>query len=211
MVPKGISEHGQWALMLSVISIIYASLMAINQKRLKMLIAYSSVAHVGMIAAGLLSNTDQGTIGGYFEMFSHGLLAIALFSVYTIIENRIGHDQMNEMGGIRTTNPTFAFLFFILVMGSVALPFTSGFVGEFLLLQGIAHVSLLWAGLAGLSVILGAAYMLRGFQKMMLGSATTPFAELNREETWILAGLVVLVIVLGIYPAPLLNLIQMTF
>jgi NADH-quinone oxidoreductase subunit M len=211
MVPKGISEHGQWAVVLSVISVVYASLMAINQKRFKMLIAYSSVAHVGMISAGLLSNTDQGTIGGYFEMFSHGLLAIALFSVYSIINHRIGHDQMNEMGGIRTTNPTFAFLFFILVMGSVALPFTSGFVGEFLLIQGLSHISLVWAGIAGLSVILGAAYMLRGFQKMMLGSAATPFAALTREESWMLGGLVLTVIVLGIYPAPLLNLIQMTF
>lgn len=211
MVPQGIKEHGQWAVVLSVISVIYASLMAINQKRLKLLIAYSSVAHVGMISAGLLSNTDQGTVGGYFEMFSHGLLAIALFAVYTMIENRVGHDKMNEMGGIRTSNPTFAFLFFILVMGSVALPFTSGFVGEFLLIQGLSHISLLWAGIAGLSVILGAAYMLRGFQKMMLGNNTTPFAALSSAELWVLGGAVVLVILLGIYPAPLLNLIQMTF
>jgi len=211
MVPQGIKEHGQWAVVLSVISIIYASLMAISQKRLKLLIAYSSVAHVGMIAAGLLSNTEQGTVGGYFEMFSHGLLAIALFAVYTIIENRVGHDKMNEMGGIRTSNPTFAFLFFILVMGSVALPFTSGFVGEFLLIQGLSHISLLWAGIAGLSVILGAAYMLRGFQKMMLGNGNTPFETLSISEYWILGGLVAAVIILGIYPAPLLNLIQMTF
>jgi NADH-quinone oxidoreductase subunit M len=211
MVPQGIAEHGQWAVVLSVISVIYASLMAINQKRFKLLIAYSSVAHVGMISAGLLSNTDQGTIGGYFEMFSHGILAIALFGVYSIIENRIGHDKMNEMGGIRTSNPTFAFLFFILVMGSVALPFTSGFVGEFLLIQGLAHTSLLWAGIAGLSVILGAAYMLRGFQKMMLGNGNTPFETLSISEYWILGGLVAAVIILGIYPAPLLNLIQMTF
>jgi NADH-quinone oxidoreductase subunit M len=211
MVPQGIADHGQWAIVLSVISVIYASLMAINQKRYKLLIAYSSVAHVGMISAGLLSNTDQGTIGGYFEMFSHGLLAIALFAVFAIIEQRVGHDKMGEMGGIRTANPTFAFLFFILVMGSVALPFTSGFVGEFLLIQGLAHTSILWAGIAGLSVILGAAYMLRGFQKMMLGNGSTSFETLSTAECWLLGGLVAAVIILGIYPAPLLNLIQMTF
>jgi NADH-quinone oxidoreductase subunit M len=96
-------------------------------------------------------------------------------------------------------------------MGSVALPFTSGFVGEFLLIQGLAHTSLLWAGIAGLSVILGAAYMLRGFQKMMLGNGNTPFETLSISEYWILGGLVAAVIILGIYPAPLLNLIQMTF
>jgi NADH-quinone oxidoreductase subunit M len=123
----------------------------------------------------------------------------------------MGHDKINEMGGIRTSAPTFAFLFFILVMGSVALPFTSGFVGEFLLIQGLSHISLVYAGIAGLSVILGAAYMLRAFQKMMLGSAHPSFEALRLDEKWILGGLVILVIFLGIYPSPILNLIQMTF
>jgi NADH-quinone oxidoreductase subunit M len=208
MVPAGIAEHGQWAIVLSVISVIYASLMALTQKRLKMMIAYSSVAHVGMISAGVLSNTDQGTVGGLFEMFSHGILAVAMFTAYEIIVARIGHDRMAEMGGIRTANPRFAFLFFILVMGSVALPFTSGFVGEFLLLQGVAHVGWGYALVAGLSVILGAAYMLRGFQKMMLGNGSISFEHLNSKENLIMAVAVLMVIVLGIYPHFILQLIQ---
>jgi NADH-quinone oxidoreductase subunit M len=208
MVPAGIAEHGQWAIVLSVISVIYASLMALTQKRLKMMIAYSSVAHVGMISAGVLSNTDQGTVGGLFEMFSHGILAVAMFTAYEIIVARVGHDRMADMGGIRTANPRFAFLFFILVMGSVALPFTSGFVGEFLLLQGLAHVGWGYALLAGLSVILGAAYMLRGFQKMMLGNGTISFENLNSKENIIMAMAVLMVIVLGIYPHFILQLIQ---
>ena len=210
MVPEGIAEHGQWAIYLSVISVIYASLMALTQKRLKLMIAYSSVAHVGMISAGVLSNTDQGTVGGIFEMFSHGILAVAMFAVYQMIESRVGHDKMNEMGGIRTSAPTFAFLFFILVMGSVALPFTSGFVGEFLLLQGLANVGIGMAAFAGLSVILGAAYMLRGFQKMMLGGNQTAFASLTQKETLILSVSVIFVIALGIYPNLLIQLIQNT-
>jgi NADH-quinone oxidoreductase subunit M len=208
MVPAGIAEHGQWAVVLSVISVIYASLMALTQKRLKMMIAYSSVAHVGMISAGILSNTDQGTVGGLFEMFSHGILAVAMFTAYEIIVARIGHDRMAEMGGIRTANPRFAFLFFILVMGSVALPFTSGFVGEFLLLQGVAHVGWGYALVAGLSVILGAAYMLRGFQKMMLGDGSISFDHLNSKENMIMAVAVLMVIVLGIFPHFILQLIQ---
>ncbi len=208
MVPAGIEEHGQWAIYLSVISVIYASLMALTQKRLKLMIAYSSVAHVGMISAGVLSNTDQGTVGGLFEMFSHGILAVAMFAVYQMIESRVGHDRMNEMGGIRTSAPSFAFLFFILVMGSVALPFTSGFVGEFLLLQSLSNTGLGLAALAGLSVILGAAYMLRGFQKMMLGGKAIAFSALSSKETMILSIAVIIVIALGIYPNILIQLIQ---
>jgi NADH-quinone oxidoreductase subunit M len=112
MTAVGIAENGHWAILLSVISVVYASFMALTQKRLKMMIAYSSVAHVGMISAGILSNTDQGTVGGLFEMFSHGILAVAMFVVYAIIEKRYGHDRMQEMGGIRTAAPAFAFFDF---------------------------------------------------------------------------------------------------
>jgi NADH-quinone oxidoreductase subunit M len=208
MTAVGIAENGHWAILLSVISVVYASFMALTQKRLKMMIAYSSVAHVGMISAGILSNTDQGTVGGLFEMFSHGILAVAMFVVYAIIEKRYGHDRMQDMGGIRTAAPAFAFLTFILVMCNVALPFTSGFVGEFLLLQSLAHYSLVYTAIAGLSVILGAAYMLRGFQAMFLGGNSHAFEALSKNEKNILAIAVLLVIVLGVYPHSLLQLIQ---
>jgi NADH-quinone oxidoreductase subunit M len=200
IAPAGI---GSWAIALSVIGIVYASLVALAQKRFKLLIAYSSMAHVGMISAGVLANNAQGITGGIFEMFSHGILAVGLFLAYDIIEKRMGHDRMSDMGGIRTSNPLFAFLFFIVVMGSVALPFTSGFVGEFLLIQGLAQHSLLVAGIAGLTVILGAAYMLRAFQSMMLGGANL--------EKYSLVLIVLMVVILGVYPSPLLDLIQMNF
>lgn len=208
MTAAGIAVNGHWAILLSVISVVYASFMALTQKRLKMMIAYSSVAHVGMIAAGVLSNTDQGSVGGMFEMFSHGILAVAMFVVYAIIEKRVGHDRIHDMGGIRTAAPAFAFLTFILVMCNVALPFTSGFIGEFLLLQGLAHYSLTYTAIAGLSVILGAAYMLRGFQAMFLGGNAITFEALTGREKNILAIAVILVIVLGVYPHSLLQLIQ---
>ncbi len=213
MVPDGIEEYGTWALVLSVISIVYASLMAIAQKNYKLLIAYSSIAHVGLISAGILTGTDTGISGGVFEMFSHGILSIGLFFTYDIIEQRMKTDDMSQMGGIRESNPLFAFLFFSIVMGSVALPFTSGFVGEFLLIQGLSSANIWYALFAGLTVILGAVYMLRAFQSMMLGAAnsrTAQFAPLTRQETIILTIIVVLVVVLGIYPAPLLDLCNLS-
>jgi len=209
MVPDGIMEYGTWAIVLSVISIVYASLLAIVQKNYKLLIAYSSIAHVGLISAGILTGSDVAIAGGVFEMFSHGILAIGLFFVYDIIEQRLGTDEMVRMGGIREANPTFAFLFFAIVMGSVALPLTSGFVGEFLLLQGLASFNLWFALFAGLTVVLGAVYMLRAFQTMMLGATnvhTRGFAPLTRQELTVLIIVILIVVVAGVYPAPLLDI-----
>lgn len=209
MVPDGLIEYGNWALVISVIGIVYASLLAMAQKQFKLLIAYSSVAHVGLISAGILSMNSEAIQGGLFEMLSHGILAVGLFFVYDIIESRLGHDNMDKMGGIRAVAPTFAFLYFVIVMGSVALPFTSGFVGEFLLLLGLSQYSLWLTIFGGLTVVLGAVYMLRSFQQMMLGSAnanTNQFAALTRNEISILSIIVVLIIVLGVYPHPIMDL-----
>ena len=212
-VPDGVETYGSIALIFCGISVVYASIMAIAQKRYKLLIAYSSVAHVGLLAAGILSGNAQGIQGGMIEMLSHGILTIGLFFVYDILEDRYGHDRFNEMGGIRHMHPTFAFLFFAIVMGSVALPGTSGFVGEFLLLIGLYQVNPIWTAVAGLTVVLGAVYMLRSFQQMMLGDAnvtTSKFTSLTRHESIILISIVILVILLGVYPAPLMQLSEPT-
>ncbi len=209
MVPDGLAEYGNWALVISVIGIVYASLLAMAQKQFKLLIAYSSVAHVGLISAGILSTNAEAIQGGLFEMLSHGILAIGLFFVYDIIETRLGHDQMDKMGGIRAVNPTFAFLYFVIVMGSVALPFTSGFVGEFLLLLGLSQYSLWLTIFGGLTVVLGAVYMLRSFQMMMLGpenTNTSGFTALTRQEKILLSIVVILVVGLGIFPHPIMDL-----
>ncbi len=209
MLPAGVADYGGWALGLSAISVVYASLLAIAQKRYKLLIAYSSIAHLGVLSAGILSGNSQGIQGGVMEMLSHGIITVALFFVADIIISRMGHDEMNRMGGIREVNPLFAFLFFVIVMGSVALPFTSGFVGEFLLLLGLNQYSPILTGVAGLTVILGAVYMLRGFQSMMLGAANTltqHFAPLTKHEKTVLIILVTLIVVLGVYPDPILSL-----
>lgn len=212
-LPEGISEYGTWALVASAISVLYASCMAIAQQRYKLLIAWSSIAHLGVLSAGILSGNAQGLQGGVMEMLSHGILSVALFFVYDILEQRLNHDNMHNMGGIRQVNPTFAFLFFVIVMGSVALPLTSGFVGEFLLLMGFYQVSPWLTAVAGLTVVLGAVYMLRSFQIMMLGSAQPAmqnFATLTRHESYVLTICVVLIIALGIYPDPILSVANPT-
>lgn len=209
MLPEGVADYGSWALILSAIGVIYASCMAIVQKRFKLLIAWSSIAHLGVLSAGILSGNAQGLQGGVFEMLSHGILVVGLFFVYDIIESRMQHDEMSKMGGIRDVNPLFAFLFFVIVMGSVALPLTSGFIGEFLLLIGLNQFSPLLTGVAGLTVVLGAVYMLRAFQTSMLGAAnnnTRNFAPLTLHEKTVLIIIVTLVIALGVYPDPVLSL-----
>lgn len=209
MLPDGVADYGTWALVLAAISVLYASGMAIVQKNFKLLIAYSSIAHLGVLTAGILSGNAQGVQGGVMEMLSHGIITVGLFIVYDIIESRMTHDDMSKMGGIRDVNPTFAFLFFVIVMGSVALPMTSGFVGEFLLLMGLNQYSTALTVVAGLTVVLGAVYMLRSFQMMMLGASngyTQNFAPLNKQEKTLLYVIVALIVILGVYPDPILSL-----
>lgn len=214
LVPKGWDSWGYTAIILSVIGIVYASSIAIVQKDYKRLIAYSSIAHVGLISAGIFSMNMEGLTGGMIQMVAHGINVIGLFYIADIILSRTGTRQIADLGGIRGVAPTFALLFLIILLGSVALPLTNGFVGEFLLLNGLyqfANMKLsLWIViLAGLTVILGAVYMLRSYQSMMLGEtnkATEGFADLDNNEKILLTIVSILVIVLGVYPKPLMDI-----
>ena len=204
-------ENGKIAIILSVISIVYASLIAIAQKDFKRMIAYSSIAHVGLIAAGILAWNIQGIQGGLVQMLAHGIYVIGLFFIYDIIASRLNTGEMSEMGGIRGVAPKFALMFLIVLLGSVALPLTNGFVGEFLLLNGLFQHNFWLAVFGGLTVILGAVYMLRGYQTMMLGETTartSVFADLTNNEKWILIPICILIIAFGVYPKPILDLTE---
>jgi NADH-quinone oxidoreductase subunit M len=209
MLGAGIS-NADWVLWICVISILYSSILAIAQTRFKLLVAYSSIAHVGMIALGILSQSPVAQEGALIEMVSHGILAVGLFFVADMLERRFGHDDMTKMGGIREHHGVFSFLFFVIVMGSVALPLTSGFVGEFLLLQGIGSHSIGMALLAGFTVVFGAVYMLRSFQQVMLGSSTNAgvFSEMEASEKFILIAIVCLVVLIGVYPNILMDIVH---
>jgi NADH-quinone oxidoreductase subunit M len=205
---------------LCVISIVYASCLAIVQKDFKRLIAYSSIAHVGLIAAGILSfhhsandltYHTEGISGAIVQMFSHGINVVGLFFIADIILTRTGTREIDKLGGIRNVNTQFTTLFLIILLGSVALPLTNGFVGEFLLINGLYQYSAWYAAFAGLTIILGAVYMLRSFQSVMLGevkSTTANFAPLNTNEKTILVIICAAVIAFGVYPQPILSIID---
>jgi NADH-quinone oxidoreductase subunit M len=209
MVPAGVHEWSSFAIVLSVIGIIYASCIAIVQKDFKRLVAYSSIAHVGLISAGVFTLTVQGLQGAMVQMVSHGINVFALFYIIDEIEDRTGTRNLSELGGVRSIAPHFATAFMIVMLGSVALPLTNGFVGEFLLINGLYQYGAWTAAFAGLSIILGAIYMLNAYQKTMLGElnqTTAKFPEMNTEEMSILIPVVLMIVAFGIYPKPLLHL-----
>ncbi len=211
ILPDGISQWGNVALILTAISIVYASCMALVQKDFKRLIAYSSIAHVGLITAGVFSLTLQGLQGAMVQMLAHGVNVIGLFFVAEIIQRRMKTRAMDELGGFANNAPMFTILFMIVVLGSVALPLTNGFVGEFLLLNGVYQYSAWMAAVCGLTIILGAVYMLRAYQKVMLGephARSVEFTGLASSEKIVLIIVAALILAAGIYPKPMLHVAQ---
>ena len=212
IVPLGVKEWGFTAITLSVIGIVYASIVAINQKDFKRLIAYASIAHVGLISAGLLTSNKLGMQGALIQMISHGILAFALFYICEIISTRSNTRIITSLGGLRTSAPILTTIFVIVILGTIALPFTSGFVGEFLLLNALFQYNMVLGAVGGLTIILGAVYFLPAFQYMMLGKNHAPgadIADLTRHEKIVLYPIVILVFVIGIHPDPLLQISEL--
>ncbi|MDI1354131.1 MAG: NADH-quinone oxidoreductase subunit M [bacterium] len=206
IVPLGLERWGHTAIVLSVIGIVYASCIAIVQKDFKRLIAYSSIAHVGLISAGILSSNQQGIQGALMQMLAHGVNVVGLFFIADILLRHTGTREIDKLGGIRNMNGNFATLFLIIVLGAVALPLTNGFVGEFLLINGLYQYSAILAGFAGLTIILGAVYMLRSYQHIMLGErkdAGIAFGSVASTDKVVLIIICSAIIAFGVYPKPL--------
>lgn len=209
VVPEGVERWGTTVLVLSVIGIVYASLLAIIQKDLKRLVAYSSIAHVGLIAAGIFTMNKIGVQGAMIQMVSHGIVIVGLFYIIDIILSRTATQEIAGLGGIRVSAPVFNSVFIIILLSSIALPLTSGFVGEFLLINAVFQYNFVTGAFAALTMILSAVYMLRTFQTTMLGesnAATKSFLDLDKQEKWVLYPIVIMVILIGVYPAPLLKI-----
>ncbi|MEJ6981668.1 NADH-quinone oxidoreductase subunit M [Pedobacter sp. P351] len=209
VAPLGFVEWGQTALILSIIGIVYASLIAFTQKDAKRLVAYSSIAHVGLISAGIFAWNPQGVQGAMIQMISHGINVFGLFFVLDIIIRRLNTREISSMGGIAKVAPQFAIAFLIILLGTVALPLTNGFIGEFLLLLGVYKYNIWAAAISGLTIIFGAVYMLRMYQRIMLGGTndnTINFAEIDGTEKVVLFIVCALVIFIGVYPQPLLDI-----
>jgi NADH-quinone oxidoreductase subunit M len=211
IVPAGVHDWGQVAIVLSIIGIVYASLIAFTQKDAKRLVAYSSIAHVGLISAGIFAFNQQGMQGAMVQMLSHGINVVGLFFVLDIIFSRVKTNKIEELGGIAKVAPQLALTFLIIVLGTVALPGTNGFIGEFLLLMGVYNYGIWAAAIAGLTIIFGAVYMLRMYQNVMLGetnSLTITFTDIKGTEKLVLYTICALIIVLGVYPKPILHLTE---
>ncbi len=194
---------------LSVIAIIYTSLVALMQEDVKKLIAYSSVAHMGFVTMGIFSVTMQGIQGGIFVMLSHGIVSAALFLCVGVVYDRMHTREIAAYGGLVHRMPIFAFTFMIFTMANVGLPGTSGFVGEFLTLVGAFLVNGWVAFLATTGVILSAGYALWLYRKMIFGPLEKEDLKLIKDMNWheiaIFAPLIVLTILFGIYPVPVLD------
>ncbi|NII84841.1 NADH-quinone oxidoreductase subunit M [Pedobacter sp. SG908] len=211
IVPAGVHDWGQVVIILSIIGIIYASLIAFTQKNAKRLVAYSSIAHVGLISAGIFAFNQQGMQGAMVQMLSHGINVVGLFFVLDIIFARVKTNKIEELGGIAKVAPQLALTFLIIVLGTVALPGTNGFIGEFLLLMGVYNYGIWATAIAGLTIIFGAVYMLRMYQNVMLGetnSLTITFTDIKGTEKLVLYTICALIIVLGVYPKPVLHLTE---
>ncbi len=211
MVPQGVEAWSHVAILLSVIGIVYASVIALAQNDFKRLIAYSSIAHVGLISAGIFAANQQGLQGAVMQMLAHGVNVVGLFFIADILLRHTGTRELPNLGGIRTMNGNFSVLFLIVVLGSVALPLTNGFVGEFLLINGVYQYNSWIAAFAGLTVILGAVYMLRAYQKIMLGErkdAAVAFGPLAGSDKVVLIVICIVIIAFGVYPKPLNDLAE---
>ncbi|MBI1216430.1 MAG: NADH-quinone oxidoreductase subunit M [Alphaproteobacteria bacterium] len=189
---------------LSVIAVIYTSLVALAQEDMKKLIAYSSVAHMGFVTLGIFTFTQQGLDGAMFQMLSHGIVSAALFLCVGVVYDRLHTREIGRYGGLVKNMPRYATVFMIFAMASVGLPGTSGFVGEFLVLAGSFQVSTTFTALAATGVVLGAAYMLFLYKRVVFGELTKPdvkaMKDINMREIAIFVPMVALVFWMGVYP-----------
>jgi NADH-quinone oxidoreductase subunit M len=196
---------------LSVVAIIYTSLVALVQEDMKKLIAYSSVAHMGFVTMGIFAVTAQGVGGGIFQMVSHGIVSGALFLCVGVVYDRMHTREIAAYGGLVNRMPLYAAAFMVFTLANVGLPGTSGFVGEFLSLIGTFRVNVAVATLATLGIILSAAYALWLYRKVVFGKLKPSLAgilDLDGREMLVLAPLVVFTILFGIYPKAVLDVSQ---
>ena len=199
---------------LSIIAIIYTSLVALMQEDMKKLIAYSSVAHMGYVTLGIFTFTKQGIEGSIFQMISHGLISAALFLCVGVVYDRLHSRMISTYGGLVNYLPKYSFLFIVFALAGLGLPGTSGFLGEFLVLAGTFQKSYLVSMLATFGVILGAAYMLWLTKRVIFGNTNNVeiknLKDINNLEAMMLVALALLIVFFGFYPTPLMDTLNIS-
>ncbi|GAB5469033.1 MAG: NADH-quinone oxidoreductase subunit M [Rhodospirillales bacterium] len=210
MMPVGTDFFIPLIFVLSVIAIVYTSLVALAQQDMKKLIAYSSVAHMGFVTLGIFTLNQQGMEGAIFQMLSHGVVSAALFLCVGVVYDRLHTREIARYEGLANNMPAYALVFMVFMLASVGLPGTSGFVGEFLIIVGAFQVNTWVALLAASGMVLGAAYMLYLYRRIVFGVLTKPevkrLLDMNWRERAIFAPLIALVLWMGIYPASFLEI-----
>ncbi|MES2578733.1 MAG: NADH-quinone oxidoreductase subunit M [Bacteroidota bacterium] len=208
LAPLAAKEYMYIFIGLGIAGVIYGSIVALKQKDLKKLLAYSSLAHVGLIVAGTYTLTLDGLRGAILQMIAHGFVVVGLFYAAEIIFRRYETRAIAEMGGIRAQSPKFTSMLLILVLASVALPTTFNFIGEFTVLYSLSQINIWFAILGGTTIILGAYYMLKMFQHAMLGETNSKvFADVTINEGITLVLIVGVLFFFGMYPKPITDLI----
>lgn len=211
--PHASAQYANIVIILSVVGMLYASLIAIRQDDIKRLIAYSSIAHIGLMSAAIFAHNQTGLEGVMIQMFNHGINVIGLWIVADVIEQQLGTRKFSDLGGLAQKAPAMAILLVVMALANIALPLTNAFVGEFLMFNGLFRYNGWIAAVACISIILAAVYTLNMVQKVLYGS-TTAVTENAREiggnVQWMLAILVIIIIALGVYPQPMIDLTKDT-
>ena len=212
LFPSAFSAHTNIVMILSIIGILYASFIAIKQDNIKKLIAYSSIAHIGLMSAALFANKEVGTQGVLIQLFSHGINVLGLWIIADLIEQQTGTKSLSEMGGLAKKQPTLAILLVAFSFANVALPLTNAFVGEFLMFNSLFQVNPWMAAAAGVSVVLAAIYTLNMVQKCAYGEVSVAIQKMttNKPAQAVLIVLIIIVFVTGVYPQPLFDLTKDT-
>jgi NADH-quinone oxidoreductase subunit M len=214
MLPEASQTFAPFIFTISIVAVIYTSLVALAQEDMKKLIAYSSVAHMGVVTIGIFTFNEQGIQGALFQMLSHGIVSAALFLIVGVVYDRIHTREIARYGGLADRMPAYAFMFMLFTMASVGLPGTAGFVGEFLVILGAIQVSFWLALLGGLGMILGAAYMLYLYRRVIFGTITRAdlrrILDLNAREWAVFAPLALLTLWMGIYPSSFTGFFDMS-
>ena len=211
--PDSVTRFDNIVIGLSVIGMIYASLIAIKQDDLKRFVAYSSIAHIGLMCAAIFTKSEIGLQGVMIQMFSHGINIIGMWIVVDLIEKQTGTRKISELGGIAHKAPVLTIFLVVIALANIALPLTNAFVGEFMMFSGLFTFNFWYAAVAGLSIILAAVYTLNMVQKVFYGEAnsvTEKIQDISLNQKMVLAVLVLLIFFFGIYPQPLFDLTKDT-
>lgn len=210
VLPQGVSAWSNVVMILSIIGIVYASCLAIVQTDLKRLFAYASIAHMGLMSAAVFAHNEVSMQGVLVQMFNHGIIIAGLWVVVEMLEQKLDTKTIGDLGGIALKAPKMAIAFMIICLGNIALPLTSGFVGEFMMFSGLYAYNGWMMAVAGVAIILGAVYILSMLQKVIYGNSnglTAKITDLSGNEWLAMTIVVALIVLIGVYPAPLLHLV----